>query len=64
MEPKIVAALHGAFKKGMEEPSYKAEMVKFDQEPFYMNSADYRAYAQRTVAEQKQIMGEIGLRQD
>ena len=39
-------------------------MVKFDQEPFYMNSADYRAYAQRTVAEQKQIMGEIGLRQD
>jgi len=64
MEPKIVAPLHDAFHKGMEEPSYKAEMVKFDQEPFYMNSADYRAYAQRTVAEQKQIMGEIGLRQD
>jgi hypothetical protein len=48
----------------MEEPSYKAEMAKFDQEAFYMNSADYRAYAVQTLAEQKQIMGELGLRQD
>jgi tripartite-type tricarboxylate transporter receptor subunit TctC len=64
MDPKVIAALHDAFKKGMEEASYKAEIAKFDQEPFYMNSADYRAYALRTLAEQKQIMGELGLNKD
>jgi tripartite-type tricarboxylate transporter receptor subunit TctC len=64
MDPKVIAALHDAFKKGMEEPSYKADMAKFDQEPFYLNSADYRAYALRTLAEQKQIMGELGLMKD
>jgi tripartite-type tricarboxylate transporter receptor subunit TctC len=61
MDPKVVATLHDAFKKGMEEPAFKAEMAKFDQEPAYLSSADYRAYAVKTLAEQKQIMGEIGL---
>ena len=64
MDPKVIAALHDAFKKGMDEPSYRAEIAKFDQEPFYMNTADYRAYALRTLAEQKQIMGELGLNKD
>jgi tripartite-type tricarboxylate transporter receptor subunit TctC len=64
MDPKVVAVLHDAFRKGMEEASYRAEMAKFDQEAFYMTSADYRAYAVQTLAEQKQIMGELGLRKD
>jgi len=64
MEPSIVAAIHDAFKKGMNEPSYVAEMVKFDQEPAYLNSADYRAYAIRTLAEQRQILGDLGLSQN
>lgn len=64
MDPRVVAALHDAFKKGMEEPSYIAEMVKFDQEPFYLNSADYRDYALRTLAEQKRILADLGLSQN
>jgi tripartite-type tricarboxylate transporter receptor subunit TctC len=64
MDPKAIATLHDAFKKGMEEPAYKADIAKFDQEPFYLNTADYRAYAVRTLAEQKQIIGELGLGKD
>ena len=39
-----------------------AEMAKFDQEEFYLNTEDYRAYAARTLAEQRQILGDLGLR--
>ncbi len=64
MDPKIVAILHDAFHKGMKEPAYLAEMAKFDQEPYYLDSVDYRSYAIRTFAEQKLILGELGLRRD
>lgn len=64
MDPKIVQFLHDAFKKGMDAPSYAATMAKLDQEPFYLNSADYRAYAMREIAEQKRYIEELGLKQD
>jgi tripartite-type tricarboxylate transporter receptor subunit TctC len=62
MDPEVVQILHDAFKKGMEEPSYLATMTKIDQEPFYLNTADYRAFVTRTVAEQKQLMEELGFK--
>jgi tripartite-type tricarboxylate transporter receptor subunit TctC len=62
MDPKVVKTLHDAFKKGSEEPSYRETLVKLDQEPFYLNTADYRAYVERTFAEQKQLMGELGFK--
>lgn len=64
MDSKVVQFLHDAFKKGLEDPEYAATMAKLDQEPAYLSSADYRAYALRTLAEQKQLVQELGLRQD
>jgi tripartite-type tricarboxylate transporter receptor subunit TctC len=58
-----VKVLHDAFKKGMDEPSYKDAMAKLDQEDFYFNTADYHAYAMKQIAEQKQLVEELGLRQ-
>ena len=43
MDPKVVKILHDAFKKGMEEPSYVETIAKIDQEPFYLDTVDYRA---------------------
>jgi tripartite-type tricarboxylate transporter receptor subunit TctC len=63
MDPKVVKALHDAFRKGMEEPAYVEVMTRIDQEPFYLNTEDYRAFAVRTSAEQKQLMEELGLAQ-
>jgi tripartite-type tricarboxylate transporter receptor subunit TctC len=63
MDPKIVKTLHDAFKKGMEEPSYVDATAKIDQEAFYLNTEDYRAFAVRTFAEQKQLIEDLGLAQ-
>jgi tripartite-type tricarboxylate transporter receptor subunit TctC len=64
MDPGVVKILHDAFKKGMEEPSYVETLAKIDQEQFYLNTADYRAFVVRTVAEQKQLMEELGFKQE
>jgi tripartite-type tricarboxylate transporter receptor subunit TctC len=63
MDPAVVKVLHDAFKKGMEEQSYKDSMAKLDQEAFYLDTAAYRAYAMKQVEEQKQLVEELGLRQ-
>jgi tripartite-type tricarboxylate transporter receptor subunit TctC len=62
MDPKMVKILHDAFKKGSDEPSYLETLAKLDQEPFYLNTADYRAFVERTFVEQKQLMGELGFK--
>jgi len=62
MDMGVVKILHDAFKKGMEEPSYVQTLAKIDQEPFYLNTADYRAFVVQTVAEQKQLMEQLGFK--
>ncbi len=62
MDPKVVKILHDAFKKGSEEPAYRETLIKLDQEPFYLNTADYRTYAERAFAEQRKLMGELGFK--
>jgi len=63
MDPAVVKVLHDAFKKGMEEQSYKDAMLKLDMEADYLNSADYHAYAMKQIVEQKQLVEDLGLRQ-
>jgi tripartite-type tricarboxylate transporter receptor subunit TctC len=64
MDPKIVKALHDAFKKGMDEPSYASAMAKLDQELFYLSSEDYRAYAMQQIIEAERFITELGLKQN
>jgi tripartite-type tricarboxylate transporter receptor subunit TctC len=62
MDPKIVKALHDAFKKGMDEPSYAAAQVKLDQEPAYLGTEDYRKYALQQIVEERKIAEDLGLK--
>jgi tripartite-type tricarboxylate transporter receptor subunit TctC len=64
MNPAIVKALHDALKEGMDDFGFRSTMGKLDQEPWYLNSADYHTYAMREIAAQKQLVEEFGLRQD
>jgi tripartite-type tricarboxylate transporter receptor subunit TctC len=64
MDPKIVRILHDAFKKGLEEPSYAASTAKLDQELSYQSSDEFHAFAMRQLVEQKQMVEDLGLKQD
>jgi tripartite-type tricarboxylate transporter receptor subunit TctC len=59
MAPSIVKILHDAFKKGMEDPSFTATIAQFDQQSFYLSSADYHAFALRQIAEEKRLAEEL-----
>jgi tripartite-type tricarboxylate transporter receptor subunit TctC len=64
MDPKVVRILHDAFKKGMEEPVYQDALTKFEQEAFYLSTEDYHKFAMQKIAEEKQLVEELGLKQN
>jgi tripartite-type tricarboxylate transporter receptor subunit TctC len=58
----VVKILHDAFKKGMEEPTFVALLKKLEQEPIYQSTEDYRAYIERELVVQRQLVEELGLK--
>jgi tripartite-type tricarboxylate transporter receptor subunit TctC len=64
MDPVVVKRLHDAFKIGMDAPSYTATLARFSQEPFYLSSDDYRDFAMKEIAREKQRVEELGLREE
>ena len=62
MDPKVVKILHDAFKKGSDEPSYAAVLVRVDQEAAYLNTEDYTKHAMRQIDEQRRLIEELGLK--
>jgi tripartite-type tricarboxylate transporter receptor subunit TctC len=64
LDPKVVTTLHDAFKKGMDEPAFRATLAKLDMEPWYRSSEDFRAYALSDIPEQKRVVEEFSLKQD
>ncbi|KAH1711940.1 hypothetical protein KXX25_000476, partial [Aspergillus fumigatus] len=54
MDPKIVAKLHDAFKKAVEDPAVIATLAKYDMVPNYKNTEDYRKFVvELTESERK-----------
>lgn len=62
MDPKVVAVLHDAFAKAVKEPVYQAALEKFDQELFYLNTADYNKHAREQIEEAKKLVDDLGLK--
>lgn len=62
MDPKIVKILHDAFKKAMDEPSFKKILDDFYMIPLYKNSEDYTKYAQELFKEEKENAEILGLK--
>ena len=60
-DPKIVKILHDGFKKAMEMPNFQAALAKFDMEPYYMSTADYKKYAEQTIKAERDIIFKLGL---
>jgi tripartite-type tricarboxylate transporter receptor subunit TctC len=57
----VVARLHDAFKKAMEDPSYVQALGRYDMLPMYMSSAGYTKFAQDTFATEKALVEKLGL---
>ena len=56
MDPKVVAKLHDAFKKAIEDPAVIATLAKYDMVPNYKNTEDYKKFVtELTASEQKVI---------
>jgi tripartite-type tricarboxylate transporter receptor subunit TctC len=62
IDPKTVEILHGAFKRGMEEPSFVTTMTTLNQEFLYKSSEDFRAFVLKQIEEERTIIGELGLK--
>jgi tripartite-type tricarboxylate transporter receptor subunit TctC len=63
IDPAVVKTLHDGFKSGMESATFVDILRKFEQEPIYRSTADYRDYVMQEIAEQKRIVDELGLKQ-
>ena len=62
MDPAAVKALHDAFKKALEDPEFVKTLEKYDQEPYYLNSADYAALAKKTFEEERETVKRLNLK--
>jgi len=61
MDPKIVAKLHDAFKKAIEDPAVIATLAKYDMLPNYKNTADYRKFVTEQTESERKVIDGIGL---
>jgi len=61
MDPKIVAILHDAFKKALEEPAVIATLERYDMVPRYLSTDDYNKAVKDVIAQETAALSKIGL---
>jgi tripartite-type tricarboxylate transporter receptor subunit TctC len=62
MDPAVVKVLHDAFKKALEDPEFQKMLDKFDQDVYYLSSADYAAFAKKSIEEEQKAVRNLGLK--
>ena len=61
MDPKIVAKIHDAFKKALEDPSVIASLAKYDMTPNYKSTEDYKAAVKEQIKTETDLLKRLGL---
>ena len=61
MDPKIVAKLHDAFKKAIEDPAVIATLAKYDMVPNYKNTEDYKKFVVEVTDSERKVIDTLGL---
>ena len=61
MDPKVVATLHDAFKKALDDPDHQKILDKLDQVLWYRNTADYQRIALESIDFEKRTVDRLGL---
>ncbi len=62
MDPKIVAILHDAFKKAIDDPAVQATLKKYDMVVNYKNTADYVKFVTEVTATESKVVDMLGLK--
>lgn len=62
MDPKIVAILHDAFKKAIDDPAVQATLKKYDMVVNYKNTADYVKFVAEVTAAESKVVEMLGLK--
>jgi tripartite-type tricarboxylate transporter receptor subunit TctC len=61
MDPKIVAKLHDAFKKAIEDPAVIATLAKYDMVPNYKNTEDYKKFVVELTESERKVIESLGM---
>ena len=61
MDPKIVAILHDAFKKTIDDPEHAKMLQQLDQVYWYRSTEDYAKWARETWQQEKAAVERLGL---
>jgi tripartite-type tricarboxylate transporter receptor subunit TctC len=61
MDPKIVAKLHDAFKKAIDDPAVQEQLAKYDMVVNYKNTEEYRQFVAESVEAEKKVLSDLGL---
>src|SRR6476660_9778801 len=61
MDPKIVAKLHDAFKKAVEDPAVIATLAKYDMGPNYKNTEEYKKFVVELTDSERKVIDTLGL---
>jgi len=61
MSPAVVKKVQDAFKFATEQPSFIALLEKSTQRPWYMDATEFRKFAERAEAEQRELLTKYGI---
>jgi len=61
MDPKIIAKLHDAFKKAIDDPGMIATLAKYDMVPNYKNTEDYNQFVHEQIESERKVIESLGL---
>lgn len=61
MDPAIVAKLHDAFKKALEDPSVQSVLTKFDKPTLYKGPEDYTKFTKEVFDGETKALERIGM---
>lgn len=62
MDPAVVATLHDAFRKALDDTRVRELLDRFDQPVIHMNSSEYAAWARRMWDSERATIERLGLK--
>ena len=60
-DPATIRKLHDTLKMAMFDPQHLAEITRYDQEPAYLNTADYAMHVKEVSVRERLLLARLGI---